>query len=933
MFMCQNSESHTPFCLQRYAWLSCFKFKRTRTDFRISRQYQAFCIDPRITTLDGVPPSSSTLGLDQPGYTIQSLCQRGMLNEALDALIAVDHHGTVPSVDMYRNLLKLCTKKRALTQAKQVHAYLVKHRMESTRFLGECLVKTYVQCGSLDDALRVFYRLSERTIVAWTAVISGYGKAGRDHEVLRMFRSMQLEGLQPNKYTLIAIIRACGNMGDLETGKLIHAEAVKCRCESDVIVGTCLIDMYSKCRTMAAAQTVFDGLSLRDVVSWAAMLVAWVRTNQSEKSLRMYIEFQNEGISPDAWIFVSALQACGLLAEKEGNVLAATEDLFEYFQMGRVIHAEAWRNGYRSDVFVGSTLVSMYTKCGSIVDARYVFDMLRHRNVVMWNAMLGAYAQQEFGEEALNLYGLLLSEGVTPDARTFVSAIQACGSLAQKEDNVCADPQPDGFEGLHVGKAIHAEAWRTGYSSDVFVNNSLVSMYGKCGSIMDARQVFDDMPHNDAVAWNAMLGACVQEGHLEQALQLFGQLLEEGVTPDDTTFVSTIQCSGLLAQKEQDFLVNGQSVKLNTLHKVKSLHALVSSAGPEKDIYVSNVLISTYGKCRSILDAQSVFDGLSHRDVVSWNALLAAYDQEGQPMEALALFDRMQGEGAAPDDITIVYVLKACGNTGNLDVCVELHHLLDGKGKHLNLFVANTLIYAYGKCACMVPARRVFDRVSQPNVVSWNALIAGYARQGDYASTVLCYEEMQGLGANPDGVTFLSLLYACSHAGMVDKGIQYFETMSRRFNISPTSQHFASMVDLLGRAGYFTMVEDLLSRMPVRPDQSFWLCLLGVCRMHGNIALGKYAFEHAVHLHPMHPAPYVLMWNMYAHAGMWDSANQVNNLRQNAGAWRKPGQCWIKHEEDGGTFTVGHHVHDEYGHLHEFLDKLGNEVDGVMNGC
>lgn len=849
----------------------------------------------------------------------ESLCDEGQLDKAINRM---EQKRTIPSVNMYRTLLKACAKRKALAQAKRVSSHLVKCGQESTMSLGEDAVKVLVKCNGLADAVQLFHMLPQRSVVSWTAVLSGYIKAGQGRQALSVYKTMQDEGVRPNKYTFISLITACGNLRDIEKGRHIHSQVVKDGCESDLFVATCLVDMYAKCGSISDAQTVFDAMTLRDVVSWNAMLAGYAQQQQPEKALQLYRDMQIGGVSATDRTFVSVIQACGLLAEKEDAVLI-DQQLMKTgsMQVGKALHGEVWRMGCASDIFVGNALVSLYAKCGSILDAENMFEGLSQKDVVSWTALLAAYAQTDQGEKALKLYEETCETAISPDDRTFVSALQGCGSLAGHEEAVSVQKHQLKPVALQKGKQIHAAARHAGYEQDVFVGNALISMYGRCGDVDNALAAFDALALRNGVSWNAVIMAYVQQAQAEEAMKLYEQMLEEGVSPSESTFVAILQTCGMVAEMEEDVVIAGQRLKWEALDKAKALHARISQRGFETNVFVGSTLISVYGKCWSAADAHNVFDGLSQRNVVSWSVMVAAYAQQGQAEKALQLYDQMKAQGACPNEVTFMHILQACNSNGGLDICKQIHRDLVSTSENLSLDVASTLMHTYGKCGSMVDAQNVFNALPRLDVVAWNVLIAGYARQGDFESAFQSLEAMQLSGVQLNGAIFLSLLSACSHAGMVDRGVQYLESMTRDYSITPEMQHYVSVVDLLGRAGYFGMVEHLLSKMPMEPDLSLWLCLLGACQKHSNLVLGKRAFDFAVQLEPKHAAAYVLMSNIYADAGLWERADEVYKLRLKAGAWKQPGQSWLQHEQ-ARTFLVGGCHHHESQQMREFLRRL-----------
>lgn len=611
-------------------------------------------------------------------------------------------------------------------------------------------------------------------------------------------------------------------------------------------------------------------------------------------------------------------------------------DLFMH--MGRAIHAEAALRGYSDDVFVASSLISMYSKCGSLDDARRAFDYLGECNVVSCNAMLTGYAEQEQGaEDAVQLYYRMLEEGVRPTDRTFVAVLKACGTMAAREEGkkiVVAGQQQQQqhtlirLNMLQVGKSIHVELTQRGYASDPFVGNTLVCLYARCGSILDAQHAFDSLPERNVVSWNSMIAAYADQGHGEAALLLYNEMQEEGVRPDERTFVSLMKACGsiILAASDSknvhDVDHGGGLTMTEVLQKVKILHSEVALRGFDRDVFVGSCLVSLYVTCGQLEDAQHVFDALPRPDVVAWSAIIAGYAHQEQGDEAWELYNQMLAEGIQSDSVVFLCILAACSNAGALGLCKQLHQHIIDSGHDSNPKVVTALIDAYAKCGNMVDAQNVFDSLPQHDAWAWTALVTGYARHGDWERSVECFELMCGAGMNPDAVTFISLLSACSHAGLVDRGLHYFQSMSTIHGVCPTGDHFACMVDLLGRAGLFDEVERLLDQMPVQPDFALWSSLLGACRKHGNTVLGRRAFDHLVEVEPEQASAYVLMATIYVQAGMVECAEEVENLRRQAGAWRAVGQTWVQHEQEVTAFAVGDRKHWQSGQLYKFLKEL-----------
>lgn len=753
------------------------------------------------------------------------------------------------------------------------------------------IVTVHGRCGNLVDAQNVFDALARPDVVTWNALLAAYGDQGQREKALELYTQMHEEGFSPTVRSFVTVVQACGMWAEskadvfvagqfikarsLGLTKVIHAEVSRKGYQTDIFIGCTMVSTYGKCGSTVDARNWFDSMLSRNVVLWNAMMTVYLDEDKGEEVIWLYEQMLIESVSPSDGTFIAVMQACGMLADKEradrDGLLSKTESL----SRGKIIHSRAWGKGYDSDVYVGNTLVRMYGKCGGFLDAQIVFDRLSHRDLVAWTGMLVVYVEQRQGEQALQLYEQIREEGLSPDAWTFVIALQACGLLALNEEGVVVDTVSMKAESLQKVKGLHAEFWMRNDSSDLCVGSTLIHVYGSCGSLADAQDVFDITPRN-VVSWNALLEAYVGQGRAEPTLQLFDQMQLEHFSPDNRTFISALHACSIGAENEDaTHVLDGESTKADSLKQARAIRTQISSKGYEADAFVGSRLISTFGKCGSILDARDVFDKLPHRDVVTWTAMLTVYVEQDQGEMALQLYREMRQENVNPDEIALVRLLQACGNTGSLDVLQQAHQTINVDGRKVTPLLGNTLITAYGGCASMVDAQAVFDALPGVDVISWNALIGSYAKQGNSASTLHCYRKMLSAGVSPDAVTFCSLLYACSHAGLVVEGVEYFESMIRDHGLTPDMEHYVSMVDLLGRAGYFTEIEALLSKMPMQPDLKIWVCMLGACRTHGKVELAEQVFNCAMLLDPKDIAIHVLMSHIYADAGLVHLAKAV----------------------------------------------------------
>ncbi|KAH9287809.1 hypothetical protein KI387_031926, partial [Taxus chinensis] len=617
----------------------------------------------------------------------------------------------------------------------------------------------------------------------------------------------------------------------------------------------------------------------RNVFVWNEMMRGYAWNGLEEESLLLYYKMQELGINPNNYTYPILLKACS-------SLLALQE--------GRHIHYDIIRNGLESDVYVGAALVDMYSKCGSIEDARELFDKMSERDVVSWNSLIAGYAQNGCANEALRIFRQMQETYVKPSSVTMAIVLPACAQLAD----------------LEQGKVIHNMILRCGFESHVAVVTALIDMYAKCGCVQIARQVFDRMPARNAISWTAMIAGYAQNGYGNDSLLLFHQMQLGNITPDFPSIVSVLRGCAHSASLQQG----------------KSIHAYIVQSGFGMDIHVGNSLVAMYAKCGTIEDALRFFDCMPERDVVSWNAMIAGYAQNGHACEALTLYQQMQNQYVKSDVTTMVSVLPSCAHLAALQQGKYIHGYILRNGLELGVSMGNALIDMYAKCGRVEIAHRLFDDMPVRDVVSWNVMIAGYGLHGKSNDALTLFSQLQQEGIKPDHVTFICVLSSCAHAGLVDEGRQYFNSMNRNYCIAPRMEHYICMVDLLGRAGHLDEAQHFIKRMPFKPAAGIWGALLGACRIHCNVDLAERIAAHYLELEPYNMGCYVLLSNIYASAGRWHDAEKVRAVLKDKGLKKNPGLSWIEIKNKVHTFVGGDKSHPQSEKVYSVLDSLIREV-------
>eukprot|EP01018_Ginkgo_biloba_P038932 Gb_27926 [translate_table: standard] len=698
---------------------------------------------------------------------------------------------------------------------------------------------------------------------------------GRLKDALNIVDLMNQQGIRGKYTTYSHLIRECANVKALEEGKRIHEHLIRAGFQPDIVLSNHIINMYGKCGSLLYARQVFDKMPERNLVSWTAIIAGYAQHGCGVEALRLFCQMHFLCLRADQFTFASVLRACASLADLE---------------RGRQVHCHVMKTGFELDEFVQNALVVMYAECRSIVDARKVFDEMSDRDVVSWSTMIAGYTQNSFFGEALQFFGEIQRAGIKPNQFTFGSIFKACASLSA----------------LEQGKQVHTQIIKTGFQSNVFVDCALCDMYAKCGSLESARKMFDQMPGRDVVSWNAMIAGYAQNGDVKEALKIFSKMRCVGMRPDTITLLCVLSACA----------------SADALEWGKQIHAIITETGFEVDVSVVNALVAMYAKCGNLTNAFEVFDRMSNREVVSWNVMIAAYVQHGLDKEAFHLLEQMKWAGMKPNQFTFGSVLSLCASLATLGQGNHIHVQIIKTGFMIDVFVGNALVDMYAKCGSIEDAREVFEKMLNRDVISWSAMIVGYAQHGHGKEALQLFKQMQKAGVKPNHITFVGVLFACSHVGLVDEGRYYFDSMRLDHGLIPTMEHCACMVDILGRAGHLVEAEAFVKKMLIEPDAIVWRALLSACRIHGNMELGKRAADCILKLEAEDASTYVLLSNIYAAANCWDDVAKVRKLMKDRGVRKEPGQSWIKVKNHVHTFVVEDRSHHQMEEIYAKLEEL-----------
>ncbi|GAV77367.1 PPR domain-containing protein/PPR_2 domain-containing protein/DYW_deaminase domain-containing protein [Cephalotus follicularis] len=439
----------------------------------------------------------------------------------------------------------------------------------------------------------------------------------------------------------------------------------------------------------------------------------------------------------------------------------------------------------------------------------------------------------------------------------------------------------------------------------------LINLYSKCGLLDSARKVFDEMRERSLVSWNSMIGAYTRNGAEQQALSLFMNMHRQG-NPFSEFTVSSILCA---CAANRDVVQS------------KQLQAFVIKVSMEINVFIGTALLGVYAKCGLIRDASQVFESMPEKSDVTWSSMVAGYVQNELYEEALMLFHRAQMMGLEHNQFTISSAICASAGVAALIEGKQVHAVLCKTGFGSNSFVASSLIDMYAKCGTIREAYRVFSSMSEgENVVLWNAMICGFAKHAHSTEVMILFEKMKQLGLQPNEVTYISVLSACSHMGLVEKGKRYFDLMIREHNVLPSVIHYSCMVDILGRAGLIGEAYDLIVRMSFDPNASMWGSLLASCRNHGNLELAEIAAKHLFELEPDNAGNHILLSNIYAANKKWDEVARTRKFLKESEVKKERGKSWIEIKDKVHSFMVGERNHPRIADIYFRLDNLVEEI-------
>ncbi|XP_057728330.1 pentatricopeptide repeat-containing protein At4g08210 [Arachis stenosperma] len=677
-------------------------------------------------------------------------------------------------------------------------------------------------------------------------------------------------------------LRSCGIFQSIKHAKSLHSCIIKLGFLNHVFLVNNMISVYAKVLHVDDARNLFDEMPHRNIVTWTTMLSAYTNSGSPHVALSLYNQMlQSETEEPNGFLYSAVLKACGLVGDVE---------------LGRFVHQHVAQAKMEFDTVLMNALLDMYVKCGSLKDAKRVFYETPLKNSTSWNTLILGHAKSGLVGDALKLFDQMperdivswnsivagLASTGSPHALQFVARMHVLGFKLDEFTFPRALKICGQVGEIATGKQIHCYVIKSGFESCSYCISALIDMYSNCKLLDEAMLIFDQFFDNSFVVeslaiWNCMLSGYVVNGDYGKALSLIAHIHKTGAYFDSYTFSIALKVC----------------MYFQNLRLVSQVHSLVITSGYELDCVIGSILIDLYANQGNINIALRLFEKLPEKDVVAWSSVIAACARSGLDSLALSLFMNMTRMDLEIDHFILTVVLKVCSTLASQRIGKQIHANCLKKGYESEGVIATALIDMYSKCGDIEDALALFGCLSERDTMCWTGIIVGCAQNGRVDEAINLLHEMIESGEKPNEITILGALTACRHGGLVEEAWAIFDSVETDHGLKRCLEHYSCMVDLLGQAGRFEEALKLISDMPFKPDKTIWFSLLGACGTHKNQYLANVVAEHLRATFPEDASVYVMLSNVYATLGMWDSLSEAREALKKVGL-KGAGKSWIE---------------------------------------
>ncbi|GLU12361.1 hypothetical protein SLE2022_290460 [Rubroshorea leprosula] len=635
---------------------------------------------------------------------------------ALDVFCQMGHGLLVPNSFTFSSVLTACAALEELDTGKGIQGCIIKHGSGDV-FVSTAIVDFYAKCGEMSEAVKEFSQIPTRNVVSWTAIISGFMKKGDSVNALKFFKEMINMKEEINNYTLTSVISACAKPGMIGEAVQIHSWILKSGFYFNSVIQAALISLYSKLGFIVLSEMVFNEMEdISHSNTWAVLISSFAQSQSSHRAIELLQMMLQKGLQPDRFCASSIF------------------GVIESINMGRQMHCYVHKTGLVCYPSVGSSLFTMYSKCGSLEESFKVFQKIHVRDNISWTSMIAGFVEYGCANEAIQLFKEMLSEEAKPDQMSLVVALSAFSSLRS----------------LSRGKEIHGYAFRAGLGKETLIGGSLINLYSKCSALGLAQRVFDILPLKDEISGSSLISGYVQNGLVENAVFLFHELLMSDLAINSYTLSSVL----------------GAIALLNKLGIGIQLHALIIRLGFNSEVSVGSSLITMYSKCGSIEDCQKAFFEINQPDLIGWTTMISSYAEHGRGAEALKVYELMRKEGIKPDSVTLIGILSACSYNGLVE---EGYFYFNSMLKEYGIEPGNRhyacMVDILGRAGRLRDAEKFINNMPiEPDALVWETLLAACKIHGNIELGKLAAKRVMELEPSHDGA-YVSLSNICADLG------------------------------------------------------------------------------------------------------------------------------------------------------------------------
>ncbi|XP_023552977.1 pentatricopeptide repeat-containing protein At4g13650-like [Cucurbita pepo subsp. pepo] len=726
----------------------------------------------------------------------------------------------------------------------QIHGHICKLGFTYDTFSMNNLVKMYCKCGFLCEGLKVFEEMPLRNVVSWSLIISGAAENGEFEVCLETFLDMMRVGLVPNEFTLGSVMKACADIGACRFGSSVHCLSWKLGIEQNVFVGGSTLSMYARLGDITSAKLVFEWMDKVDVGCWNAMIGGYTNCGHGLEALSAVSLLVSKGIKMDKFTIVSAIKACSIIQDLDS---------------GKELHGFILRHRLTSTEPMNA-LMDMYFINGRKNSALKTFNSMQSRDIISWNTVFGGFSDENDAKEIVNLFGKFMLEGMKPNHITFSSLFRVCGVLLD----------------CKLGFQFFSLAVHLGFLYESSVVSSMLSMFAQCGLMEMVLSVFDSLVFKPISAWNQLILAYSLNSFDMEALRTFSSL---GVEANEYTYSIIIETA---CKSENPWLC-------------RQLHCASLKAGFGSNRYVSCSLMKCYIIIGFLESSFEIFNELESVDMATWGAVISALVHQNHTYEAFMFLNVLMESDEKPDEFILSSILNGCSSSAAYHQTKAIHSLAEKMGFGLHVHVASAIIDAYAKCGDIGSAQRAFEKSGESNdIIVYNSMIMAYAHHGLAWQAIQVFEKIRNANLQPSQATFVSVISACAHVGLIEQGRSLFRTMKSEYNITPSRDNYGCLVDMLSRNGFLYDARYVIESMPFSPWPAILRSLLSGCRIYGNRELGRWTAEKLLSLAPQNDAAFVLLSKVYTEGNSWEDAAKIRKGMTDREVLKDPGYSRVE---------------------------------------